>query len=90
MKKEELKSLDSEYILHSYGRVNAAPEKGKGAVCYEESGKKYIDFTSGIGVNAFGANDKKWLKAVEKQLKKVQHACNLYYTEIYRRNNLIP
>ncbi|MBQ9729763.1 MAG: acetylornithine/succinylornithine family transaminase, partial [Clostridia bacterium] len=45
------------------------------------NGKKYVDFTSGIGVNAFGLNDKKWKKAVIAQLNKVQHACNLYYTE---------
>ena len=81
MKKEELKNLDSEYILHSYGRVNAAPEKGKGAVCYEESGKKYIDFTSGIGVNSLGYCPDNWIEAVKNQLDKIQHVSNYYYSE---------
>ena len=81
MKKEELKCLDSEYILHSYGRVNAAPEKGKGAVCYEESGKKYIDFTSGIGVNALGYCPDNWAEAVKEQLDKIQHVSNYYLSE---------
>ncbi len=78
---QEIKEKDGEFIASTYNRFSVALKKGKGATFTGADGKKYIDFTSGIGVNAFGANDKKWLKAVEKQLKKVQHACNLYYTE---------
>lgn len=78
---QEIKAADGEYIASTYNRFAVSIKKGKGSTITGADGKKYIDFTSGIGVNIFGMNDKKWLKAVEKQLKCVQHACNLYYTE---------
>ena len=75
------KELDDKYIAHSYGRFDVCLTKGKGSVLYDENGKKYIDFTSGIGVNSFGICDEIWRDAVEDQLGKVQHTSNLYYTE---------
>lgn len=75
------KELDSKYIAHSYGRFDVCLSKGKGSTLFDEDGKKYIDFGSGIGVTAFGICDEEWIKAVEQQLKKVQHTSNLYYTE---------
>ena len=75
------KELDNEYIAHSYGRFDVCLTKGKGSTLYDESGKKYIDFGSGIGVTAFGICDDEWVNAVSEQLTKVQHTSNLYYTE---------
>ena len=74
------KQLDNEYVAHAYGRFDVCLKSGKGAVLYGEDGKKYIDFTSGIGVNAFGIADDKWKAAVVAQLDMVQHTSNLYYT----------
>lgn len=75
------KELDNEYIAHSYGRFDVCLTSGKGSTLYDEQGKKYIDFGSGIGVTAFGICDDEWVKAVSEQLTKVQHTSNLYYTE---------
>lgn len=75
------KELDNEYIAHSYGRFDVCLTKGKGSTLYDEQGKKYIDFGSGIGVSAFGICDDEWANAVSEQLNKVQHTSNLYYTE---------
>lgn len=75
------KELDNEYIAHSYGRFDVCLTKGKGSTLYDEQGKKYIDFGSGIGVSAFGICDDEWVNAVSEQLNKVQHTSNLYYTE---------
>lgn len=75
------KELDNEYIAHSYGRFDVCLTKGKGSTLYDEQGKKYIDFGSGIGVTAFGICDDEWASAVSEQLNKVQHTSNLYYTE---------
>lgn len=74
------KELDNQYVAHAYGRFDVALTKGQGSTLYDENGKKYIDFGSGIGVTAFGINDPVWTKAVEKQLHLVQHTSNLYYT----------
>lgn len=75
------KELDNEYVAHSYGRFDVCLTKGSGSTLYDEAGKKYIDFGSGIGVNAFGICDDEWKNAVTEQLDKVQHTSNLYYTE---------
>ena len=74
------KELDNQYVAHAYGRFDVALTKGQGSTLYDEDGKRYIDFGSGIGVTAFGINDPVWTKAVEEQLHRVQHTSNLYYT----------
>ena len=43
------KELDNEYVAHAYGRFDVALTEGKGSTLYDEGGKKYIDFGSGIG-----------------------------------------
>lgn len=75
------KELDNEYVAHSYGRFDVVLNSGKGSTLYDEAGKEYIDFGSGIGVTAFGIGDDEWKNAVISQLDKVQHTSNLYYTE---------
>ncbi|MGN0523813.1 MAG: aspartate aminotransferase family protein [Eubacterium sp.] len=75
------KELDNQYVAHSYGRFDVCLTKGKGSTLYDDNGKKYIDFGSGIGVTAFGICDDEWKNAVINQLNKVQHTSNLYYTE---------
>lgn len=69
------------YIAHSYGRFPICIKDGKGSVLYDENGKKYIDFGSGIAVNSFGVSDEVWKEAVIEQINKVQHTSNLYYSE---------
>lgn len=75
------KQYDDEYIIHSYGRFPVLLTKGKGATVQDDTGKTYIDFTSGIGVNALGFCDDSWVQAVSTQLQSLQHTSNLYYTE---------
>lgn len=78
---EEIKKSDNDYIANTYARFQVAIERGEGACFTDVDGKKYVDFTSGIGVNVFGVNDNEWKRAVIEQLNKVQHTCNLYYSE---------
>ena len=77
---DEIKQKDRQYILGTYGRFDLHIVRGKGAVCEDEQGKKYIDLGSGIGVNSLGYCDEGWVKAVEEQLETLQHTSNLYYT----------
>jgi acetylornithine/N-succinyldiaminopimelate aminotransferase len=80
MKFEDVKIKDKQFIAPTYNRFDVAVERGIGSTFFDVEGKKYIDFSSGIGVNAFGVNDETWKKAVTEQLNSVQHVCNLYYT----------
>ena len=81
MNKEMIRETDTKKIVSTYSRYDMAADRGKGACCYDTDGKKYIDFTAGIGVNSLGFCDDSWIGAVTAQLKKLQHASNLFYTE---------
>lgn len=81
MKFEQIKKMDTAHIASTYRRFSVALERGEGATLTDTDGKQYVDFSSGIAVNIFGINDETWKNAVIAQLNKVQHACNLYYTE---------
>lgn len=79
---EEIKNDEQQYMMHTYGRFDAAIVSGKGAVAKDVNGKEYIDFTSGIGVNCLGYCDDGWVKAVSTQAATIQHISNLYYTPL--------
>ena len=81
----ELKALDHQYTMQTYGRFDVALDHGEGATLYGLEGEKYIDFASGIGVASLGYGHPAWLKAVTEQAGKLAHASNLFYTEPYAR-----
>ena len=72
---------DQQYIAHTYKRFPVEIVSGKGSLVRDRDGKEYIDLGSGIAVTSFGVADEVWIKAVEDQIRKVQHMSNLYYTE---------
>ena len=83
MNSDDIKQLDSENVMQTYGRFDVVIERGEGATLYSPEGRKYIDFTSGIGVNSIGYGNKKWADAVYAQAMKLQHISNLFYSEPY-------
>ncbi len=74
-----VKETEEQNMMHTYARVPVCLEHGYGAVGYDVEDKRYIDFTSGIGVNCLGYSDGRWLDAVENQAKTIQHTSNMYY-----------
>ena len=79
MTSEEIKKLDEESFMPTYGRFDAVLCSGKNATGVDCDGKEYIDFGSGIGVNSLGWADEGWVNAVSKQAATLQHTSNLYY-----------
>lgn len=79
---ETIKQQEKQNMMPTYGRFQAALEKGRGATAWDAAGREYIDFTSGIGVNALGYCDDGWVKAVAEQAGKLQHISNLYYSPV--------
>lgn len=71
---------DSENILNTYNRFKVVLESGNKEILKDINGKEYIDFSSGIGTNVFGACDEKWVEAVCTQAHTLQHTSNLYYS----------
>jgi acetylornithine/N-succinyldiaminopimelate aminotransferase len=65
-------------LMNSYGLLSPIIEKGEGSYLFDTDGNKYIDFTSGIGVNSVGYNNPAWTKAIETQIHNLQHCSNIF------------
>ena len=81
MDSEKVIKRDNEYVLHTYNRNPIVLEKGHGLYAEGPEGQKYLDFTSGIGVNSLGYGDPTWISAITQQIQKLGHISNLYYTQ---------
>jgi acetylornithine/N-succinyldiaminopimelate aminotransferase len=68
----------SSHLLPTYARVDLAFERGEGAWLYTASGDRYLDFTSGVAVNALGHAHPALVKALTEQAHKLWHVSNLY------------
>ena len=82
---EEIKALDEQSVMHSYGRFPVAIDHGKGATLWDTEGKEYIDFTAGIGVTSLGHGNQGWVESVTAQAAKLGHISNLFYAEPYAK-----
>lgn len=65
-------------LMNTYAPLSPIIEKGEGSFLFDTNNNKYIDFTSGIGVNCLGYNNSNINKAVTKQIKKLQHCSNIF------------
>lgn len=81
MDNSQVISLYKENVMNTYARFPIAIEHGEGAKVYDFTGKEYMDFTSGIGVNSLGHGNKRWAEAIAAQAVKLGHMSNLFYTE---------
>jgi acetylornithine/N-succinyldiaminopimelate aminotransferase len=66
------------HLLPTYARVNLAFECGEGAWLTSTDGERYLDFTSGVAVNALGHAHPKIAAAVAEQAHKLIHVSNLF------------
>ncbi len=76
-----IEQADKTYIANTYSRFPIHLVKGEGALLFDVDGKRYIDLSSGIGVNALGIGNSAWADAVFAQMKTLSHASNLFYTD---------
>ena len=72
MNTEKVIKRDQKYIMHTYARSPLVLEHGEGMYAYDADGKAYLDFTSGIGVNALGYCHPAWVQAVTMQATRLQ------------------
>jgi acetylornithine/N-succinyldiaminopimelate aminotransferase len=66
------------HLLPTYARVNLAFERGEGAWLVSTNGERYLDFASGVAVNALGHAHPRLVAALAEQAQKVWHVSNLY------------
>ena len=80
MKTENVVKRDQQYILQTYGRPDFVLERGNGVYLFDLEGNRYLDFVSGLAVNALGYGDYDVLKAIEEQSTLLIHVSNLFHT----------
>jgi acetylornithine aminotransferase/acetylornithine/N-succinyldiaminopimelate aminotransferase len=68
-------------VAHNYGAPPITLVKGQGTLVWDANGKRYLDFASGIAVNAVGHAHPHWVKRVTEQAGKLVHVSNLYRNE---------
>ena len=78
---EEIVAREQKYLLNTYARYPVAMERGKGVYLWDVDGKRYLDFLSGLGVNALGHAHPRIVKVIREQAARVIHLSNLYYNE---------
>jgi acetylornithine/N-succinyldiaminopimelate aminotransferase len=66
------------HLLPTYARIDLAFERGEGAWLITADGDHYLDFTTGVAVNALGHAHPYLVEALTEQAKKVWHVSNLY------------
>jgi len=80
MTTQETIDLEKKYILQTYGRPDFVLERGEGMHLFDIEGRKYLDFVSGLSVNALGYGNKMISDAASAQTEKLIHVSNLYHT----------
>jgi len=65
-------------LMPVYPRSAVRPVRGEGVYLYGEDGTEYLDFASGIAVNALGHGHPKLVKAIADQAATLMHVSNLY------------
>src|SRR5215467_4174588 len=78
---QEIVALEEKYLLNTYARYPVAFARGKGVYLFDVEGKRYLDFLSGLGVNALGHAHPRIVRVIREQVAKVIHLSNLYYNE---------
>jgi acetylornithine/N-succinyldiaminopimelate aminotransferase len=66
------------HLLPTYARVHLAFERGEGVWLVATNGERYLDFTSGVAVNALGHAHPQMIAALTAQAQKIWHVSNLY------------
>ena len=66
------------HLMATFARVNLAFERGKGVWLIATNGERYLDFASGVAVNALGYGHPHLTAALTEQAQKLWHVSNLY------------
>lgn len=67
-----------QYVLPTYGRFSLVPVRGQGSRLWDENGRAYLDFCTGIAVCSLGHCHPRLVTAIQKQAGELMHVSNLY------------
>lgn len=77
---EEVIARGERYIMNTYNRLPLALVRGEGSYVWDSSGRKYLDFVTGLAVNSLGHRHPRVIEAVRTQLELLFHCSNLYWS----------
>lgn len=66
------------YVLKNYGRPALTLVRGEGTRVWDDTGRRFLDFSSGIAVNALGHAHPHWVASVQAQAAQLAHTSNLF------------
>lgn len=75
----DVTALEAQHVLQTYKRQPVVFVRGEGARLFDENGKAYLDFLSGIGVCVLGHGHPGLANVIADQSKQLIHTSNLYY-----------
>lgn len=70
-----------QYVLETYGRFPLTVARGEGTKVWDERGREYLDFCSGIATCSLGHCHPALTRAIAEQATSLMHCSNLYYIE---------
>lgn len=71
----------NQVMIQNYAPADFIPVKGKGSRVWDQKGKEYIDFTSGIAVNSLGHCPDEIVEVLKTQSEKLWHSSNWFTSE---------
>jgi predicted acetylornithine/succinylornithine family transaminase len=77
----DTRALDAGHVMQTYGRAPVTFVRGEGTLLYDDTGKEYLDFLSGLAVTSLGHAHPEVADAIAEQARTLLHVSNLYYTE---------
>ena len=75
----QVQALDARHVLQTYRRVPVVFERGEGMYLFDDQGRRYLDFVSGIGVASLGHANAELAQAIADQASRLVHTSNLYH-----------
>lgn len=76
---ESVQALEARHVLQTYRRSPVVFVRGEGGRLFDDTGRDYLDFISGIGVAVLGHAHPGLAAAIADQAKTLIHTSNLYY-----------
>lgn len=78
---EKARNQEANYLMSNYSRLSVLFVYGRGTRLWDDTGKEYIDFVSGLGACVAGHCHAEIIAAVARQVSQLIHVSNLYYIQ---------
>lgn len=75
----KIRALESRYLMNTYRRPPIVFTHGSGCWLYDATGREYLDFLAGIGVNALGHAHPRLVDVIRQQAARAIHVSNLFH-----------